>query len=275
MFYDFLEHTFDLIPEPIDLFSDRIDIDYFPEPGISDPPIVVPEFEEILDPEYLIKLLAPFDGNYLNTVLDPLDQSFIAYPYEFNWNPEDFDGIGNPLEDAESWNRQIGQNSCAIVAQINIYESLTGYQLPEEIVCRFAEEAGWYDQQTGTLVIDTGNLLEALGIPIERSFDCSIGDIAGALSNGDKVMVCLDASEIWNPYRELSTDLPLEQNDAGHAVWVTGLDREPDGSLKVILNDSGSGEGKMMAVDSADFMNAWQDSACFMAVAKTAPLAVA
>jgi len=285
MFYDFLEYTFDLIPEPIDPISDQYDLDHTsaPEgnglpviavPDMFEPPLLLSAIEESYSPEMLIDLLAPFDSNYLNIFLDPLGHSFIAYPYEFDWNPANFNGIGNPLNDSENWNLQTSPNSCAVMAQINIYESLTGYQLPEEIVCRIAEDIGWYDEQTGTPVIYTGNILQALGIPVEKSFDCSLGDIAGALSNGDKVMVCLDASEIWNPYRELTTGLPLEQNDSGHAVWVTGLDIESNGSVKVILNDSGLGEGKMMAVDGADFLNAWEDSGCFMAVAKTAPLAM-
>jgi len=289
MFYDFLDYTFDLIPDvpqpdPV-LFEtiDGADAQILPAcdfdgsgilyPGLFDPPIHIPVGQEILDLDLIYDLLTLMDGNHFNFFLDPLDADFHAYLYEIDWNPDNFDGIGDPLKDAESWNIQTRPTSCAVMAQISIYESVTGHQLHEDLVCELAEEVGWYDEETGTTMADTGNILEVLGIPVERNYGCSLGDIASAIANGDEVIVGLDASEIWTPYREVQTDLPLEQNDAGHAVWVTGLDLE-DGRVKVILNDSGTPDGAMMAVDAADFMNAWEDYDCFMAVAETSSLNV-
>jgi uncharacterized protein YfdQ (DUF2303 family) len=60
--------------------------------------------------------------------------------------------------------------------------------------------------------------------------------------------------------------MPVEQENAGHAVWVTGVDPEPDGSYKILLNDSGTSLGQMSAIDYWDFYNAWQDAGCFVAV---------
>jgi hypothetical protein len=60
---------------------------------------------------------------------------------------------------------------------------------------------------------------------------------------------------------------PIEQSNAGHAVWVTGIDQQPDGSVKIILNDSGTPDGQMKAVDAEDFLNAWEDFGNFVVVA--------
>jgi hypothetical protein len=287
MFYDFMDYTFDIIPDAPQLdptffeTMDWTDPQSLPNaegtqilyPGLFDPPIYFPVDQEFLNLDFILDLLNPMNADHLNFILDPLNYYFEPRPYEIMWNPDNFNGIGTPVQDAEYWNPQTEQNSCAVMAQISIYESLTGYELPEEIVCEIAEEIGWYDDETGTTMADTGKILEVLGVPVDRSYYCSLGDIASALANGDEVIVGLDGSEIWTPYRDVSTNLPLEQNNAGHAVWVIGLDIEPDGRVVVILNDSGSPDGAGMAVDAADFMNAWEDYDCFMAVAETSSMA--
>lgn len=190
---------------------------------------------------------------------------------ETSWHATDFDGLGDPVHEAPYWNQQSGENSCAVVAQMSILESLTGEQLSEEAVCRIAEEHHWFDPQTGTAPEDIGKILNAFGVPTEQKTDASLVDIAVALERGDKVIVGLDALEIWQPIRDDAGN-PVEQTlpggrDAGHAVWVTGIDQQPDGSVKLILNDSGTPDGLMKAVDAYDFVNAWSDYGNFLVVA--------
>ena len=273
----------------IDIFEDILKPDpMFPDlpvPDILDPPFgdlpVAPEWAIFNLPEswsdvtadWISDALEPVNANYWNYIWDPLDYSF--YPHKTVWDSNDFHGVGNPFEDADCYNQQNSPTSCAVVAQISVYESMTGIELPEAVVCELAENAGWYDAETGTSPENVGKILEALGITVERSWDCSLGDIARALTSGDKILVGLDAAEIWDPYRDAVTGMPLEQSFSGHAVWVTGLDFESDGSVKIILNDSGTPEGKMFAVDAVDFLNAWEDTGCFMAVAKTDPISMA
>ena len=91
-------------------------------------------------------------------------------------------------------------------------------------------------------------------------------DIANALEKGDRVIVALDANEIWSPLRD-ADGIPIEQPNGGHAVWVTGIDPQADGSVKIILNDSGHPDGKMTAIDAVDFLNAWEDYSNFIVVA--------
>lgn len=185
---------------------------------------------------------------------------------ETDWTPEQFDGWGNPVEDADCWQQQESSTSCAVVSQIGVYESITGSEISEADACQIAEENGWYDPETGTIPEDVGKFLDYCGIPTEQRYDATLQDIADALERGDKVIVGLDANEIWYPTED-ATGSPVEQPDGGHAVWVTGIDSEPDGTVKIILNDSGTPDGCMKVVEAEDFLNAWEDFGNFLVIA--------
>ncbi|MBK1987639.1 C39 family peptidase [Sphaerospermopsis aphanizomenoides BCCUSP55] len=191
-----------------------------------------------------------------------------------DWHPSQFDGWGNPIADAEHWQQQQGNNSCAVVAQISILESITGVEITEAEACELAEAKGWFDPETGTTAEHIGKFLEHYGVPCEKSYNGTLEDIADALEKGDKVIVGLDAHEIWHPARDPMTGSPLEQANGGHAVWVTGIDTEPDGSVKIILNDSGTDTGQMKVVDAEDFLNAWEDYGNLLVVADSPDVAV-
>jgi hypothetical protein len=179
-----------------------------------------------------------------------------------------FGGSGHPAEDAKFWHQQDGSNSCAVVAQTNIFESITGQKIPEDQACKIAQVNGWFDPEIGTRPGDVGKLLNGLGINTEQKYNATLEDIANALEKGDHVIVGLDANEIWNPLRDVK-GTPIEQPNKGHAVWVTGIDTQPDGSVKMVLNDSGHLNGRMVTVDVLDFLNAWDDNGNFLVVADT------
>jgi hypothetical protein len=182
------------------------------------------------------------------------------------WDIVEFNGFGEPGENAEFWHQQSGQNSCAVVAQISIFESITGVTISEEKACEIAQENGWFDPDIGTYPSDVGKLLNELGVPTDQKYDGHLEDIADALEKGDRVIVALDANEIWSPMRD-ANGAAIEQPNGGHAVWVTGIDTQPDGSVKIILNDSGHPDGKMTSIDAVDFLNAWEDYSNFIVVA--------
>ncbi len=186
------------------------------------------------------------------------DDSWNYYVYEENWDISEFDGVGNPFADADCWQQQQGQNSCAVVAQMGVYESITGVELSEDEVCEFAQDNGLFHPDIGTYPEDVGKILNHFGVPTETYYNADLNDIASALERGDKVIVGLDANEIWQPLRDEYGN-PLEQTDGGHAVWITGIDQADDGSVKLILNDSGTSDGQMKVVDAVDFLNAWND----------------
>ncbi|MGK7893675.1 MAG: hypothetical protein AB4372_08635 [Xenococcus sp. (in: cyanobacteria)] len=215
--------------------------------------------------ETVVDNFYPEELSVLN-VVDSLHNLLNWFVPENQWNIDEFDGWGSPEEHAQFWQKQQGENSCAVVAQTNIYESITGNRISEEQACEIAQENGWFDPETGTHPNDVGKLLNELGIPTEQRYDAELDDIADALEKGDRVIVGLDANEIWYPLRD-NFGNPIEQTNAGHAVWVTGVDTQPDGSVKIILNDSGHPNGKMAVIDAVDFVNAWQDFGNFLVVA--------
>ena len=183
-----------------------------------------------------------------------------------HWGISSFEGIGYPVEESQHWQQQQGSSSCAVVAQISVFESITGVCMSEEQACHIADKNGWFDPDIGTRPSDVGKLLNQLGVATEQKYDATLLDIADALEKGDRIIVGLDANEIWHPMRD-KFGSPIEQPDAGHAVWVTGIDTKPDGSVKVILNDSGTPNGKMEVVDAVDFLNAWEDYGNFLVTA--------
>lgn len=185
-------------------------------------------------------------------------------PYHTDWNPATFHGVGNPVGESSHWHQQ-HENDCAVMAQADVYESITGRHLTEQEALSIVTQHGWYHD--GTTLPDTGRLLNYLGIPTQQYTNASLQDLYTVLQHGDHVIVGVNANEIWFPYHDSATGSPIEQSVGGHAVWVTGIDQAPDGSIKIILNDTGKPGGQMEAVDASDFMNAWSDFNNFMVVA--------
>jgi hypothetical protein len=181
----------------------------------------------------------------------------------YYYDPVDY---GNPAREAPHWRQQAGGSSCAVVAQVGVYESLTGNQVSETDASNYAQSQGWFSPQTGTSIPYIGKLLNAWGIATYGGYNSTINELASALQKGDKPIVALDAYEIWYPTRDIYGN-PVEYIDGGHAVWVTGIDVKPDGSINVILNDSGTLYGKSETVSFTDFYNAWQDTGYFASIA--------
>ena len=174
---------------------------------------------------------------------------------------------GDPLGDADYWRQQDGANSCAVVAQISVYESLTGEYIPEADAASYAYEQGWFDPNSGTFTEDTSNILEDIGIDVYTSYNNAFADLEDALAIGDKPIVALDSNEIWSPQYDRQGN-SLEQEDAGHIVWVTGINYEANGSVDIVLNDSGIPNGSASVVGYDDFMNAWEDRDFFATFAE-------
>ena len=190
-----------------------------------------------------------------------LDQYFHQY---FHFGLDTL--AGDPAGDARWWNHQAADDTCAVVAQQGILESLLHHDVSQDEIVRVAEEHGWYHPGEGTYPAEMGNVLEAYGIPVERGYEYSMGDLYTALLDGHKVMVALDANEIWHP--QVAPDgLPVDQfGSEGHAVWVTGITNDDHGNLCVVLNDSGKPDGCHNLVPVDDFLNAWEDHGNFAVI---------
>jgi hypothetical protein len=174
--------------------------------------------------------------------------------------------IGEPNTDAYWWNQQTASDTCAVVAQQGVLESLLGHDVPQEDIVRVASENGWYVPGEGTSPDCMGNVLEEFGVSIEKGYDYSVGNLYDALLAGNKVLVGLDGNEIWFP--EHSPDgVSLNQpGTTGHAVWVTGIASDETGRLCVIVNDSGTPIGRENKIPIDDFLNAWDDCGNFAVI---------
>lgn len=184
------------------------------------------------------------------------------YYYDLdNYDPNSSDPddvIGNPEVAMEGWEYQGDTERCAVYSQKFVIEELTGQELDIEELADLAEENGWFTEENGTPFLNMDKILDHYGIDNEMSFHNDYDDLANALANGEKVIVAIDADEIWSG----ENDNIFTPNDgANHAVEVIGIDNSDPDNPMVILNDSGNpdGCGEMVPLDT--FMDAWDDSA--------------
>jgi hypothetical protein len=248
-------------------------VDWIPDPGSGSDPAAV--WDDPYEPPDQAPWIEPVDAPDAAAVVpdavlvtDTAPDGLVVAA-EPAWRPADFDGIGMPIQDAAHWHPQQAANSCAIVTQGAVLESVTGIPCDEARLTEMAVENGWYDPERGTAPADVGRLLEAHGVPCEQQSGADISAIVTALERGDKVMVGLDGGEIAAPLHDASTGAPLEQPDALHSVWVTGIDTGPDGSVHVLVNDPGHPGGQLDPIELHDFLNAWDDTGNHLTVART------
>jgi len=177
-------------------------------------------------------------------------------------DPEDLGKIyGEPENGIKFWHQQEFPDTCAIVSQEFILEDITGDDFSEEDLVKESRAKGYYYPGCGTLPYDVGKLLEDYDISVQRSEGNSIEDIKEKLDNNQKIIVGVDANEIWaNGLDQQLIDL-FYMPEANHAVQVIGYN-EDNGS--VILNDPGHPDGKGLEVPLVDFQCAWDDSNSFM-----------
>ena len=168
---------------------------------------------------------------------------------------------GNPSEAMEEWEFQGDTNRCAVYSQKFVIEEITGQEIDIEELADLAEENNWFSEEGGTPFLSMNKILDHYGIENEMSFHNNIDDIKECLDAGGKVIVSIDADEIW--YGENDSIFSPADN-ANHAVEVIGIDYTNPNEPMVILNDSGSpnGCGEMIPLDT--FLDAWEDGNCQM-----------
>jgi hypothetical protein len=177
---------------------------------------------------------------------------------------------------------QGNQPSCAVRSQEIIMRDY-GISIPQEELIQFATERGWYSSDPvngGTPRDATGNLLDAMGIKTKRYDNASIFDIINELKAGHRVIVSVDADELWikkepNLYKRIFGEITNRINDklddingregANHALIVAGINVDPSNpsDMKVVLIDSGTGD-VCIEYNFFDFKKAWDDSHCHM-----------
>ena len=200
-----------------------------------------------------------------------------VFGYESNANKDKFD----------QYIYQGQQPTCAIRSQEIILRDY-GISIPQEELIEFACQNGWYDpdpKNGGTPQDAVGNILEACGIPTLRTENATIYDIIAELRAGHRVIVSLDAQELWvknqpffkktfgefqNKVQDVIDRLNGVQG-ANHALIVAGVKVNPhDASdVCVTLIDPGTGD-VCIEYKLEDFQDALEDSNSYM-VSTTLP----
>ena len=179
-------------------------------------------------------------------------------------------GESTPFPGATAENvHQQYDDSCAIKSQQMILESF-GQHISEEQLVQEAEKLGIYTRnESGTEAGDVGRLLEEHGVGVHTQYGANTYDLVYELSQGHKVIVGVDANELWKPsvWQSLKDYVWCSPN---HALVVTGIDTTDSDNVQVILSDPGSGEVAARYPMSA-FVDAWSDSNCFMVATNDAP----
>lgn len=167
--------------------------------------------------------------------------------------------IGNSEGDAQFHHFQKG-DTCATAAQEGIIHKRTGTDPGLDALKEEADKKGWPDVDGGTKPDNVGNLLDEHGIPTQRWQDGSatINDLEKELSQGHDVIAGVDAGELYQQESYAGR---------GHAVWVTGLEKNADGKItKVFVNDSNNPPPS--EYDADHFQRAWDKRNRFMVSTK-------
>ena len=114
---------------------------------------------------------------------------------------------------------------------------------------------------------DVGVLLEEHDVHTHTLHGAHVFDLVNELAQGHKVIVGVDSGELW---QDNWFDHYFEDNTADHALVVSAIDTSDPNDTRVILTDPGSGQ-PAANYSLEEFMDAWQDSNCFMVATDDAP----
>ena len=184
------------------------------------------------------------------------------------------DNFFEMLDPGEHYHCQEAPNSCAVAVQTDILNDF-GINVSEAELRDLGEDLGVFTESGGTPLEDVGKLLEHFGVEVERGHHFDLEDLMEAKANGEKVIIGLDANEIWNaPGCE---DHPLERMTggffdiptAGHAVEFKGVVEDVAGNHYVVIDDPGHPHGHNVRIPLDDFDDAWDDFGHFAVITNT------
>jgi hypothetical protein len=171
----------------------------------------------------------------------------------------DIEVWGDPFNDMEYFDNQDDPNSCAIASTSMILQKF-GYDFGEEALSDYFQENGVYDPSKGTFISYIDETVNSIAEATNANFyateieNFTINQIKDILNSGDKILVGLDAFEL---YRESEITL----NDirgiphSPHAVELIGIINN-NNNLTCVLNDPGFPNGSGIEVPLEKFFNA-------------------
>lgn len=153
-------------------------------------------------------------------------------------------------------------DTCAVRSQQLVLNDF-GIPVTQEDLIKEATQHGWYAQGEGTPMEYVGNLLENHGVEVNRLENANIFNLTNELAQGHKVIIGVDANELWNNGFWQQTKDSVIGETPNHALIVAGIDTSDPQNVQVILKDPGTGD-VAKAYPMEQFMDAWKDSHCFM-----------
>lgn len=148
-------------------------------------------------------------------------------------------------------------DTCAVKSQ-QIVMKTYGVDIPEIDLVIESAHKGYYVPGGGSDPNHVGKLLNDHGISTHSEENANVYDLVNELAQGHKVIVGVDADELWRPtwYNDIFGE------EANHALVVTGIDTTDPENVKVIITDPGTGDvAKEYSLEQ--FLDAWHDSNCF------------
>lgn len=167
------------------------------------------------------------------------------------------------LEDTKNWHFQAEQTSCVIAIEEMIAEQLLKQDMPEGKMIDYSQMRGWYEPMSGTSLEDTGKILEALGLEVERGENYSVSDLVESLAQGQKILCAVDGMMLRD-----ARLAEIPGRSANHAVQLVGIDFSDPQKAQVILNDTFDPNGRGIRYDLDLFINAWKTSGNFAVMAE-------
>ena len=165
--------------------------------------------------------------------------------------------------------QQPDDHSCALRSQQIVLRDF-GIDIPFDKLEQIALDNGVYTNE-GTYTYDIGKVLELAGVGMHQVAGCTMYDLMNELAQGHRVIVSVDANELWNndtAYGRLKNwfDDVFGNQGGNHALIVAGVEVNPNdvNDIKVVLTDPGAGHLRI-EYPAEQFMDAWKDSNCFMA----------
>lgn len=154
-------------------------------------------------------------------------------------------------------------STCAVRCQELILREF-GIYIPQEDLMNEAASNGWFTENGGTPMEDVGKLLESHGVSMTQYEGANIFNLATEIAQGHKVIVGVDANELWGQTGIIHDILEFFGHETpNHALLVSGVDTSDPDNVRVIITDPGTGD-VAKSYPLQEFLDAWKDSNYFM-----------